>query len=136
MGPPGLQGADCRPGLRRAGAAALDHSASASAAPGEGVARTDWRAFRLGLATNLTNPKALLFYGSVFAALFAPDAPLWIRVAAVGIIVANSTGFHVTLACICSTAPAQAGYQRIKPWVDRVAGTGLALLGLGLMVPH
>src|SRR5262245_44738102 len=107
---------------------------SASAAPGEGVARTDWRAFRLGLATNLTNPKALLFYGSVFAALFAPDAPLWVRLAAVGIIAANSTGFHVALACLFSTPRAQAGYRRIKPWVDRAAGTGLALLGLRLLL--
>jgi threonine efflux protein len=109
--------------------------AAFSAATGNGVARTDWRAFRLGLATNLTNPKALFFYGSVFAALFAPDAPPWLRLAAVGIIAVNSTGFHVTLACLFSTPRAQAGYQRIKPWVDRVAGTGLALLGLRLMLP-
>ena len=109
--------------------------AAFSAATANGVPRTDWRAFRLGLATNLTNPKALLFYGSVFAALFAPDAPPWVRLAAVGIIAVNSTGFHVALACLFSTPRAQAGYQRIKPWVDRVAGTGLALLGLRLMLP-
>lgn len=104
-------------------------------ATSNGVARSDWRAFRLGLATNLTNPKALLFYGSVFAALFAPDAPLWLSFAAVGIIAVNSTGFHVALACLFSTPRAQAAYRRIKPWVDRVAGAGLALLGLRLVLP-
>jgi threonine efflux protein len=115
---------------RRAGA-----PAAFSATTSSGVARSEWRAFRLGLATNVTNPKALLFYGSVFAALFAPDAPPWLRLAAVGIIVVNSTGFHVALAWLFSTPRAQAGYQRIKPWVDRLAGTGLALLGLRLMLP-
>jgi len=106
-----------------------------AATTADGVARSEWRAFRIGLATNLTNPKALVFYGSVFAALFAPDTPLWVRLAAVGMIAANSTGFHVALACLFSTPRAQAGYQRIKPWIDRAAGTALALLGLRLLLP-
>ena len=113
---------------------AADSPAAFSSAA-SGVARTDWRAFRLGLATNLTNPKALLFYGSVFSALLAPDAPPWIKLAAVGIIAVNSTAFHVALACLFSTPRAQAGYQRIKPWVDRIAGAGLAALGVRLMLP-
>jgi threonine/homoserine/homoserine lactone efflux protein len=108
---------------------------AASAPPPAGAPRTDWRAFRLGLATNLTNPKALLFYGSVFAALFAPDAPRWLRLAAVGVIAVNSAAFHVALACLFSTPRAQAGYRRIKPWVDRIAGAGLAVLGLRLVFP-
>jgi threonine efflux protein len=110
-------------------------SPAAFSPPANGVAGTDWRAFRLGLATNLTNPKALLFYGSVFAALLAPEAPLWVKLAAVGIIAANSTAFHVALACLFSTPQAQAGYRRIKPWVDRIAGAGLAALGLRLALP-
>jgi threonine efflux protein len=100
-----------------------------------GVGGTDRRAFRLGLATNLTNPKALLFYGSVFAALLAPEAPLWVKLAAVGLITINSTVFHVALACLLSTPRAQAGYRRIKPWVDRIAGAALAALGLHLVLP-
>jgi len=103
-------------------------------ATANGIARSDWRAFQIGLATNLTNPKALVFYGSVFAALFAPDTPLWVKLAAVGMIAANSTGFHVALACLFSTPRAQAGYQRIKPWIDGAAGTALALLGLQLLL--
>jgi len=116
----------------------LWRSARAPAAlgpPPDAVARTDWRAFGLGLVTNLTNPKALLFYGSVFAALFGPDAPRWLKLAAIGVIAANSTAFHVALACLFATPRAQAGYRRIKPAVDRIAGAGLAALGLRLMLP-
>lgn len=110
-------------------------SPGTTSSQGSTVAQTDWQALRLGLLTNLTNPKALLFYGSVFAALLAPDSPLWVKLAAVGIIAVDSTAFHVALACLFSTPRAQAGYQRIKPWVDRVAGAGLAALGLRLMLP-
>ena len=108
---------------------------SAPSPPPTAAARTDWRAFRLGLATNLTNPKAVVFYGSVFAALFAPGAPAWLKVAAVATIAVNSTVFHVALACLFSSPRAQVGYRRIKPWVDRIAGAGLAALGLLLVLP-
>ena len=103
-------------------------------ARGRTVTRTDLQAFRLGLLTNLTNPKALLFYSSVFAALLAPDSPLWLKLAAIAVIIVDSTGFHVALACLFSTPRAQTGYQRIKPWVDRIAGVGLAALALRLML--
>jgi threonine/homoserine/homoserine lactone efflux protein len=105
-------------------------------ARGGALAAGDRRAFRLGLLTNVTNPKALLFYGSVFAALFAPSSPTSLKIAAVAVIVANSTAFHVALACLFSTARAQAGYRRVKPWVDRIAGVGLAALGLRLVLPR
>ena len=107
----------------------------APAFPERTVLHTDSQAFRLGLLTNLTNPKALLFYSSVFAALLAPDSPPWLKLAAVGVIIVDSTGFHVALACLFSTPRAQAGYQRIKPRVDRIAGAALAVLGLRLMLP-
>ena len=45
------------------------------------------KSYRLGLLTNLTNPKAAIFFGSVFTALLPPDAPTWARVAAIGIVV-------------------------------------------------
>ncbi|MGH8700836.1 MAG: LysE family transporter [Burkholderiales bacterium] len=98
------------------------------------TARTDGQAFRLGLLTNLTNPKAAIFYGSVFAALLTPDLPAWVNVAAVGVIVVNSVAWHVALACLFSTRRAQQVYGRIKRWIDRFAGTVLALLGVRLIL--
>ena len=96
---------------------------------------TDWQAFGLGLLTNLTNPKAGIFFGSIFATLLTPTLPTWVKLAAIGIIVINAAGWHVALACLFSTRRAQQSYRRIKPGVDRVAGASLAFLGLQLMLP-
>ena len=96
---------------------------------------TDWQAFGLGLLTNLTNPKAVIFFGSNFATLLTPTLPTWVKLAAIGIIVINAAGWHVALACLFSTRRAQQAYRRIQPGVDRVAGASLAFLGLQLMLP-
>lgn len=96
---------------------------------------TDRQAFRLGLLTNLTNPKAVVFFGSIFAALLAPALPMWVKLAAIGIVAVDATGWHVALACFFSTRRVQQVYRRIKRWVDRAAGAALAFLGLRLMLP-
>ena len=96
------------------------------------MARTDLQAFRLGLLTNLTNPKAVIFYGSVFAAFVAPDLPVWVKRAAFIIIVVDAIGWHVALACLFSTLRARQIYERARRWIDRIAGTALVLLGLRL----
>src|SRR5687767_3675812 len=48
---------------------------------------SSWAALRLGLLTNLTNPKAALFFGSVFAAAFPPEPTALLQVSAVTMIV-------------------------------------------------
>lgn len=96
---------------------------------------TDWQAFRLGLLTNLTNPKAVIFFGSIFAALLAPALPMWVKLAAISIITVDASGWHIALACFFSTRRAQQVYRSIKGWVDRAAGAALAVLGLRLILP-
>ena len=112
---------------------AADHPLAPSARQAAAV-HSDWHAFRLGLFTNLTNPKAVIFYGGIFAAFLTPDLPTWVRLAAIGVIVINSTGWHVAMACLFSTERAQQVYKRLKPWIDRLAGSALAFLGLRLVL--
>lgn len=99
------------------------------------AAQTEWQAYRLGLLTNLTNPKALVFYGGMFAALLAPDLPAWVSAAAFAIIVVDSTAWHVALACLFSTERTQRFYRRVKGGVERTAAAALAALGIRLMLP-
>jgi len=112
---------------------AADHPLAPSARQAAAV-HSDWHAFRLGLFTNLTNPKAVIFYGGIFAAFLTPDLPTWVRLAAIGVIVINSTGWHVAMACLFSTERAQQVYKRLKPWIDRLAGSVLGILGMRLML--
>ena len=42
-----------------------------------------WSAFWQGFAINMTNPKSVLFFASIFSAYVGPDTPLWARGAAV-----------------------------------------------------
>lgn len=101
----------------------------------QAAVHTNWQAFQLGLLTNLTNPQAVIFYGSIFAALLKPDFPMWVKLTAISIIAINATVWHIALACFFSTQLVQQVYQRIRRWLDRVAGTALAFLGLWLMLP-
>lgn len=99
------------------------------------TAQTDAQALRLGLLTNLTNPKALVFYGSIFAALLGPDSPPWVKGAAFAIVVTNAMLWHAALACFFATAGAQRSYRRVKNWVDRSAAIALGVLGTRLILP-
>jgi RhtB (resistance to homoserine/threonine) family protein len=106
---------------------------AAGGGPGAASA-TDWPAFRRGLLTNLTNPKAALFYGGVFAAFLAPDLPAWVPPAAVALIFVNSAAWHGALAWLFSTPRAQRAYARLKRWIDRGSGAALGALGLAFLL--
>lgn len=91
------------------------------------------RAFFGGVLVNLANPKAVLFAGAVLVVIFPPDLNLGAKV----LIVANHFVVEVlvyTLFAAClSSAPARAGYLRLKPIIDRTAAVILGALGLRLL---
>ncbi len=91
-----------------------------------------WPALRLGVLTNITNPKTTVFYGSIFATMLAPGLPHWVKAAAFGVIVADSLIWHCALALVFSTGRAQRAYQRAKRWVDRITGTVMTAFGTRL----
>ena len=98
-----------------------------------GVARSQLRrSFLLGLATQLSNPKTLVFYGSVFALLPA-TLPAWTSFVLPPVIMTIETGWYTIVASVFSLARPRAAYLRWKAWVDRTAGAVMAALGLKLI---
>lgn len=90
-------------------------------------------AFRLGFLTNITNPKAALFFGSVFAAAFpATPSPL-LQAAAVVMIVVNALWWHTLVAYLFSRARLRNAYSRRRYAADRVAAAVVGSLGLGML---
>jgi RhtB (resistance to homoserine/threonine) family protein len=105
----------------------------AEAALPAGGRRSDlWRAWTTGLRGGLTNPKIMVFFGSIFVALFAPGTPLWVRVAAVAMVPVNETIWYSTLATLFAAGPVRRYYRRAKAWIERATGTLLGGFGLRL----
>ena len=68
------------------------------------------RSFLLGLATQLSNPKTLVFYGSVFALLPA-DLPVWSTFVLPPAIMAIETGWYVIVAMVFSLGRPRSWYR-------------------------
>jgi threonine/homoserine/homoserine lactone efflux protein len=92
-----------------------------------------FRSFLLGLGTQLSNPKTLVFYGSVFALLPA-DLPVWGDLALPPIIMAIETGWYTLVALTFSLPQPRAAYLRWKGRIDRLAGAVMAALGVKLIL--
>jgi threonine efflux protein len=86
-----------------------------------------------GLLTNLTNPKSLAFWTSVAIVSLDPNAPLATRIAAVLMVGSMGLVWHIALAYVFSTAPAQRAYLRAKPVLSLVTGVVMGVFGLRLL---
>ena len=108
---------------------------SSGAAVGESAVTTSRAAaFRLGLLTNITNPKAALFFGSVFAASFPAQPGVALQASAVAVVVASALGWYMLLAYLMSGARIRAAYARTSRITTRVAAIAFGAMGLGLLV--
>ena len=93
---------------------------------------TGWQGFLRALGLQLSNPKIMVFFGSIFLSLLPPDLPGWMDAAVLAIVAINEFTWFALLALLFSGAPARAFYRRAKFWMDRIMGGALALLGLRL----
>jgi len=92
--------------------------------------RSPWQAFVVGFVTNGLNPKATLFFLSLFTVVISADTPLWVQ-AGYGVYLAGATAlWFLLVAWLFSRGPVRAGFARMGHWFDRL--TGAVLIGLGV----
>lgn len=105
--------------------------ASRSGSKGE---QSIWQAFRLGFVTNGLNPKATLFFLSLFSVVVAPttnDAVRW----GYGVYLAVATGlWFVTLSILLSNSHIDQYLQRYRHVIDRLMGVVLIVLAFSLVL--
>jgi threonine/homoserine/homoserine lactone efflux protein len=104
------------------------------AAAGPGARRNTARSFWIGLATQVSNPKTAIVYASVFAALMPAHPPLWFVLALPPALFAIEAGWYAVVALAFSAGGPRAAYLRAKTWIDRLAGSVMAALGLRLLL--
>jgi threonine/homoserine/homoserine lactone efflux protein len=89
-------------------------------------------AFGRALLLQLSNPKIMVFFGSIFLSVLPPHLPAWMDGTVLAIVAFNEFTWFALLALLFSGGPARAFYRRAKFWLDRFMGGALALLGLRL----
>ncbi len=89
--------------------------------------------YRRGLLTNLTNPKSMAFWTSVAVVSLDPQATLATRLAAVAMVGCMGLVYHLSLAWLFSTAPAQQAYLRAKPVLSAITGAIMTAFGVRLL---
>lgn len=85
-----------------------------------------WRILVASTLVQLSNPKAVVVYGSIFAALLPETPSLAMLVALPPAIFAIETGWYLVVAALFSTPAPRRVYARFSRVVDRTAA---ALLG-------
>lgn len=91
------------------------------------------RSFVVALATQISNPKAIAVYGSIFAALLPAQVPVWVLVALPAGLFVIEAGWYAIVALAFSAARPRAAYLRSKLWIDRLAAAVMGALGLRLL---
>lgn len=92
--------------------------------------RSSASAFRLGLVTQLSNPKPAVLLSAVFIGTVPPGTPLWVLVLLLTFLFMVETGWNTIVARIFSLDRTRRAYTGAKPVIDRAFGGLLGLLGL------
>ncbi|HIW91932.1 MAG TPA: LysE family translocator [Candidatus Corynebacterium avicola] len=116
--------------------AAVDSTSSAATTTKTTTALrvTTAQAWRLGIATNLANPKALVFFGAVFAGFVPPDTSWAMRGVVLAMLLVTGVAWFVAVAVMVSVPRLSRALQRAGAWIDIVAGVVFLLLGAFLVV--
>ena len=97
------------------------------------VPRSPFAAYRLGLWTNLANPKAAVMFSSIFIGTLKEGTPLWVLALLLLVIFTAETLWNTLVARIFSAERTRAGYISLKTVIDRTFGAALALLGVKIV---
>ena len=101
--------------------------------PADATGASALAAFRLGLLTQLANPKVVVFFGSIFLAVLPAERPGWMSLALLVLVFFDEFLWYAVVAIAFSVERLRSGYQRLKRIIDRVTGGFLGLLGLRML---
>ena len=103
-------------------------SAEAAAANG----RPAHRSLSIGALTNLLNPKATLFFVSLFSTIVSPSTPIALQFGYGFVMSVTLAAWFTIVALFFTTDAMRAAFARAGRWFNRA--TGLMLIALGLRV--
>jgi len=111
-------------------------SATASTISEENVVELPARGktFMRGLLTNLSNPKVVIYFGSVFSLFVGDNVGGTERWGLFIMIVAETFVWFSVVAMVFALPVIRGGYQRLAKWIDGIAGGLFTAFGLHLII--
>jgi threonine/homoserine/homoserine lactone efflux protein len=94
------------------------------------------KAVLFGFLTQISNPKTAIIIGSIFAALLPQELPAYSEILLCIIAFFIDGTWYSLVVILLSTKKSQKIYLQFKKYIDRVAGTLLAVLGIKLAIEH
>ena len=92
--------------------------------------RSAWSAFRLGIITQLANPKPAILFSAIFIGTVPPGTSPMIYAALLTVVFLNETIWNTLVARIFSFDSSKRAYISLKSVIDRCFGGMLAILGV------
>jgi threonine/homoserine/homoserine lactone efflux protein len=90
-------------------------------------------AFMKGLLLGLSNPKVVVFFGTVFTTAFVPSTPTPVKWAALAVVLCNESIWYGSLALCFGSSLVQRRYRRVKASLERIFGALLTAFGAKLV---
>jgi threonine efflux protein len=85
--------------------------------------------YRRALLLGLSNPKIIVFFGTIFTTAFDPLAPAAFKWAALLVVLTIETSWYLSVATLFGISPIQRAYRRMKKVLERTFGGLMFLFG-------
>lgn len=89
--------------------------------------------FLYGLLTNLANPKAVIYFGSIFSTFITPDVTDAAKLGLFVFVVLESFAWFGFVSLVFGSKKPRELYKKAGRWIDAVAGALFSLFGAGLV---
>ena len=94
--------------------------------------REAMRGLRLGALVNLSNPKGIAFFVSLYAVAVPPDTALWAKATILASSFAIEIVWYGLVILLLSTGRARRVHDRFGAWIERAIGSVLIVFGVRL----
>ncbi len=85
---------------------------------------------KIGFITNILNPKATLFFLSIFSVLLKPETPFWVSLTTGSLMVINTFLWFVMVAYLFTQKKVRQAYIQKQGLIHKILGLILVVLGV------